>query len=179
MTELVNHGPNPPTVAVLGLGTMGTPIAHNLVAAGFPVVVWNRRHEPVAAFVEAGATAALSPAGAAAAADIVVTMLADGKATADVFGGPSGVLAAVRPGTIWIQMATVGLHWTEQFAHLAADHDLEFVDAPVSGSDGPARAGELIILASGRPELRPECNPSSTRSAGQRCGSAPPVMGHG
>ena len=159
MTEPISHGPNPPTVAVLGLGTMGTPIAHNLVASGFPVVVWNRRHEPVAAFVDAGATAALSPAGAAAAADIVVTMLADGKATADVFGGPSGVLAGVRRDTIWIQMATVGLHWTEQFAHLAADHDLDFVDAPVSGSDGPARAGELIILASGRPELRARVQP--------------------
>ena len=105
MTEPISHGPKPPTVAGLGLGTMGTPIAHNLVASGFPVVVWNRRHDPVVAFVDAGATAAPLPAGAAAAADIVVTMLADGKATADVFGGPSGVLAGVRRDTIWIQMA--------------------------------------------------------------------------
>ena len=77
--------------------------------------MWNREHEPVASFVEVGATAALSPAAAAAEADIVLTMVADGNAVADVLGGPSGVLAGVRPGTIWIQMATIGLEWTERF----------------------------------------------------------------
>ena len=159
MTQRPTTVRRPPTIAVLGLGKMGTPIAHNLVAAGFPVVVWNRRHEPVAAFVEAGATAALSPAGAAAEADVVLTMLADGNAIADVLDGPGGVLAGVRPGTIWIQMATIGVEWTERFAHVAAEHGIEFVDAPVSGSDGPARAGELIILASGSPQLQPRVQP--------------------
>ena len=138
---------------------MGTPIARNLLGAGFPVVVWNREHEPVASFVEVGATAALSPATAAAAADIMLTMVADGNAVADVLGGPSGVLAGVRPGTIWIQMATIGLEWTERFGRIAAEHGVEFVDAPVSGSDGPATAGELIVLASGSPHVRARVQP--------------------
>lgn len=155
MTEIAALNPSPPTIAVLGLGRMGAPIARNLLAAGFPVVVWNREPEPVAALTDAGATAAPSPARAAVAADIILTMLADGSAVADVLAGPSGVLIAVRPGTIWIQMATIGLEWTEHFVQVAAEHAVEFVDAPVSGSDGPARAGELVILASGPPRLQP------------------------
>ncbi len=158
MTNLADHT-SPPTIAVLGLGRMGAPMAHNLIAAGFPVVVWNREREPVAAFVEAGATAARTPAHAAAGADIVVTMVADGNAVADVLNGRSGILAGVRSGTVWIQMATVGLVWTEHFADIAADHHLEYVDAPVSGSDGPARTGELVILASGSPGVRARVQP--------------------
>jgi 3-hydroxyisobutyrate dehydrogenase len=85
-----------------------------------------------------------------------MTMLADGNATADVLDGPTGILAAVAPGTIWIQMATIGLEWTTRFGQIAVEHGVEFVDAPVSGSDGPASAGELVILASGPPPLQPQ-----------------------
>ena len=56
-------------------------------------------------------------------------------------------------------MATIGLEWTERLVHVAAEHGVEFVDAPVSGSDGPARAGELTILASGSPQLQPRVQP--------------------
>ena len=87
MTEPADHGPNPPAVAVLGLGKMGTPIAHNLVAAGFPVVVWNRRQNPSRRSSRPVPTAALSPAAAAGAADIIVTMLADGNAIAACSAG--------------------------------------------------------------------------------------------
>ena len=158
MTEIDPHA-SPPTVAVLGLGRMGTPMARNLLTAGFPVVVWNREPEAVAALVAAGATAAPSPAGAGAAADIIVTMLADGDATADVVAGPDGMLGAVRPGAVWVQMATIGIDWTDHFVPVAAAHGVAFVDAPVSGSDGPARAGELIVLASGPPHLQKRLQP--------------------
>ena len=159
MTDFPDTYSEPPAIAVLGLGAMGTPIARNLIAAGFPVVVWNRGHERIAALVAAGATAAPSPAKAAAAADIVLTMLADGNAVADVIAGPTGILAGAMPGTIWIQMATIGLEWTEQFEQIAVEHGVGFVDAPVSGSDGPARAGELVILASGSPTLHANVQP--------------------
>jgi 3-hydroxyisobutyrate dehydrogenase len=159
MTERATHGTTLPTIAVFGVGRMGSPIARNLLAAGFPVVVWNRAPERVAPVVDAGAKAAESPALAAAAADVMLTMLADGNAIADALHGPSGILAAVGAGTIWIQMATIGIEWTERFGQIADEYGLEFVDAPVSGSDGPAQAGELIVLASGPPQLHSRLQP--------------------
>jgi 3-hydroxyisobutyrate dehydrogenase len=159
MTEVAAQRSTHPTIAVLGVGRMGTPIARNLLAAGFPVVAWNRAPERAASVVEAGATLAASPARAAAEADVMLTMLADGDAISDALDGRNGVLAGVRPATIWIQMATIGVEWTERFARIAAEHGVEFVDAPVSGSDGPARAGELVVLASGPQELRSGLHP--------------------
>jgi 3-hydroxyisobutyrate dehydrogenase len=75
-------------------------------------------------------------------------MLADGPATQRAAKGPDGFLAAARDA-IWVQMGTVGIEWTESLAGLAAAHGIVFVDAPVSGSEGPAKAGQLTILASG------------------------------
>jgi 3-hydroxyisobutyrate dehydrogenase len=63
--------------------------------------------------------------------------------------GPQGALASLRPGSAWIQMATIGEEWTERLATVATEHGVDFVDAPVSGSDGPAREGALVVLASG------------------------------
>jgi 3-hydroxyisobutyrate dehydrogenase len=73
--------------------------------------------------------------------------------------GPDGVMSAVRPGSVWIQMATVGVKWTERFSALAGDNGIEFVDAPVSGSDGPAREAQLVVLASGSDEVRERVQP--------------------
>jgi 3-hydroxyisobutyrate dehydrogenase len=76
-------------------------------------------------------------------------MLAYGAAVENVMNGTGGALGSLSPGSVWIQMATIGVEWTERLAKLAAEHDIEFVDAPVSGSDGPAREGQLVVLASG------------------------------
>jgi 3-hydroxyisobutyrate dehydrogenase len=132
---------------------MGAPIARNVLAAGFATVVWDRTPERLAALVDDGARPARSPAEAVAGADVVLTMLADGDVTADALVGPSGALVAIRPGAIWVQMATVGVEWTARFGRVADEHGVEFVDAPVSGGEGPARAGELVVLASGREGL--------------------------
>ena len=142
------------TVAVLGTGSMGAPIASNLLAAGFRVSVWNRTAARAAALVDGGARLASSPADAASNADVVLTMLTDGAAVEETMNGPGGVLEAMRPGSVWIQMATVGLDWTDRLIGLAAEHGVELVDAPVSGSDGPAREAKLIVLASGSEEAR-------------------------
>jgi 3-hydroxyisobutyrate dehydrogenase len=139
----------PPTVAVLGTGTMGTPIARRLLDAGFSVRVWNRtqaRAQPLAAH---GAHVTTSPSEAADGAGVVLTMLSDGDAIEQAMLGPAGALAAMHPEAIWLQMSTIGPRWTDHFVTVALRHDVELVDAPVSGSDGPARAGELIVLASG------------------------------
>ena len=135
-------------IAFLGTGRMGGPMAANLARAGFGVRAWDRTASHAAALVKDGATVAASPAEAVRGAGILITMLADGPATDQVWNGPDG-LAAAGPGLIWVQMATVGLEWTRRFANTAARYGVHFFDAPVSGSQGPAQAGELTILASG------------------------------
>jgi 3-hydroxyisobutyrate dehydrogenase len=147
-----------PVIAFLGTGRMGGPMAANLARAGFGVRVWDRTASHAAALAGDGLTVAASPAGAVKGAGIVITMLADGPATEQAWHGPDGLLAAA-PGLIWVQMATVGLEWTERFANTAARYGVSFFDAPVSGSTGPARAGELTILASGPGWLREAVDP--------------------
>ncbi len=146
--------PDQPNVAVLGTGSMGAPIARNLLRAGFPVSVWNRTAARAAPLADDGARLSSSPADAAKDVDIVLTMLTDGAAVERAMSGSGGAIEVMRPGSIWIQMATVGVDWIGQLSRLAAEHGVELVDAPVSGSDGPAREGQLIVLASGPDEAR-------------------------
>jgi 3-hydroxyisobutyrate dehydrogenase len=148
-----------PAVAVLGTGRMGAPIARNLLGAGFEVSVWNRSRQRAEELVDAGARVAASPADAAGSAEVVLTMLADGEAVAHAMTGPDGALSGVRPGSVWIQMATVGVDWTDRLAAHAWDYGLEFIDAPVSGSDGPAREAQLMVLASGTAAARDRVQP--------------------
>jgi 3-hydroxyisobutyrate dehydrogenase len=147
------------SVAVLGTGMMGAPIARNLLAAGFPVTIWNRTASRAMPLVEAGAAFASSPLAAASGAGVVLTMLADGAATAETFDGGDGAAGSLGSDSIWIQMGTVGVAWTERLAEQAAGHEVAFIDAPVSGSTGPARQGELVILASGPENARPRVQP--------------------
>jgi 3-hydroxyisobutyrate dehydrogenase len=137
-----------PVIAFLGTGRMGAPMAANLARAGFTLRAWDRTASHAAALVKDGATAAASPAEAVKGAGILITMLADGPATEEAWREPGALLAA-GPGLIWVQMATVGIEWTQRFANTAARYGVSFFDAPVSGSQGPAQAGELTILASG------------------------------
>ena len=146
-------------VAVLGTGTMGTPLARRLLDAGFSVRVWNRtaaRAQPLGAD---GAIVTKTPAEAADGAAVVLTMLSDGDAVQHAMLGPAGALGAMRPEAIWLQMSTIGPRWTDRFTAVAAKHGVELVDAPVSGSDGAARAGELIVLASGSDRVQERVQP--------------------
>jgi 3-hydroxyisobutyrate dehydrogenase len=146
--------PRRTTVAVLGTGNMGAPIARNLARAGFPVRVWNRTPAKAQALVTEGATYAAQPTTAVAGADVVITMLADGAAVENVMTGTQ-----LSPGTVWVQMSTIGVEWTERLAALAARRGVAFVDAPVSGSSEPAEKGELVILASGAQPVRARVEP--------------------
>jgi 3-hydroxyisobutyrate dehydrogenase len=144
------------TVAVLGTGTMGAPIARNLLRAGFEVRVWNRTSAKAAALVADGAGLASRPSVAAEGADVLITMLTDGAAVEHVM---TDALPALSPGAVWIQMSTVGVEWTERLAASAARRGVTFVDAPVSGSSEPAEQGELVILASGAESVRSRVGP--------------------
>lgn len=136
-------------IGLVGLGHMGRPMAARLAAAGFPLTVWNRT--PGRA-VAAGATVAMSPQELAAASDVVITMLADGAAVRAVLSGPDGVLAAARPGTIVIDMSTIGPQAARDLAAEAATQDVVFLDAPVSGSVALAEQGTLTAMVGGPPD---------------------------
>jgi 3-hydroxyisobutyrate dehydrogenase len=149
-----------PRVAVLGIGSMGRGMAHSLLRAGFRVDVWNRTPEPAAQLASEGATAHELPDAAVRQADVVITMVADAAAVQDVAFN-QGMLAAMRPSAVWAQISTIGVAATERLAARATAErpDVVFVDAPVSGTRGPAEAGKLLILASGPEAARPVLEP--------------------
>ncbi|MER6127292.1 NAD(P)-dependent oxidoreductase [Streptomyces sp. NPDC001795] len=152
------RAPKTPVIAFLGTGRMGGPMAVNLARGGFQLRVWNRTSSRAAALAGHGAFVAHTPAEAVQGAGILITMFADGPATERAANGPDGFLARC-PGLIWVQMATIGAGWSARLAVAAARHGVTFVDAPVSGSQGPAEAGQLIILASGPDRVRDVLNP--------------------
>jgi 3-hydroxyisobutyrate dehydrogenase len=142
--------PPRPQVALLGAGTMGAVMAQRMLDLDFPVTVWNRTPGRAAALAERGATVRAEPTEAVAVAEVVVTMLPDADAVTEVMLR-GGTLDALRPRATWAQMGTIGVESTERVAADVARRrpDVVFVDAPVSGSRGPARHGRLLILASG------------------------------
>ena len=138
------------TVAVIGAGIMGSAMTRNLVAAGLSTRVWDRSAAATAALGDAGAVVAPSARAAVQNADVVITMLPTADAVQSViFDG--GVDDAFADGSVWAQMGTIGVEATARIRdRLAAGHPgVLFVDAPVSGSKGPAEQGTLLILASG------------------------------
>lgn len=143
-------------VAVLGIGAMGHGIATSALRAGIPTIVWNRTSEPTRDLVERGAEVADSAADAARRAKVVVTMVTDTDAVLSI-ARDQGMLAALAPGAIWVQMSTIGVAGTERVAELVSNErpDVTLLDAPVSGSKDPAEQGQLTIFASGPEEVRP------------------------
>lgn len=136
-------------LAVIGLGVMGKPMAGRLVAAGFDVTVYNRSPGPVEELRSRGARAALSTAEAAAAADVVITMLPDTPDVEDVVLGDDGVLANLRAGGLAIDMSTIAAATAERVALEAASRGIDALDAPVSGGEKGAIEGTLSIMCGG------------------------------
>jgi 3-hydroxyisobutyrate dehydrogenase len=146
----------PLTVAFLGTGVMGAPMARNIAGAGLNVRVWNRTTERARPLEAAGATVGEEPAHAVDGADVVVTMLSDVGPTLEV---AEAVLAATAPDAIWAQMGTIGIEGTERCIDLARSHGRAFVDAPVLGTLKPAEDGKLTVLASGPDDAVERCSP--------------------
>ena len=144
------------TIAVLGTGTIGEPVARNLGRAGFAVRAWNRTRAKAEPLAADGVTIAGSPAEAVAGADVFLTLLSDGDAVEDVVAR-HGAAESARESAVWIQSSTVGLAATERLEALADEHGLVFVDAPVLGTREPAEKGELVVFASGPESASPPC----------------------
>ncbi len=147
-------------VAVLGIGAMGHGMATNALRAGIPTIVWNRTPEATRDLAQAGAEVAETAADAASRASIVVTMVTDIDAVMAV-ARDQGMLEAMAPGAIWVQMSTIGVAGIERVAAVARDErpDVTLLDAPVSGSRDPAEQGQLTIFASGPDEARSRVAP--------------------
>ena len=127
-----------PTVALIGLGTMGAGIAERLLDQGFAVDVWNRTPGPAARLTERGATAHAMTEQAAARANVVLTMLPTGDAVKEVML-ERNALNAMHSGAVWAQMGTIGVESTDTLRSevARARPDVAFIDAPVSGSREP------------------------------------------
>lgn len=147
-------------VAVLGLGTMGRRMAQRALGAGIPTIVWNRHPEATRQLAEAGAEVAETAADAALRAGIVVTMVSDAQAVGSL-AREQGLLAALRPEAVWVQMSSIGVAATDKLADLVRTErrDVTFIDAPVVGDRELAEQGDLLILASGPQAARSRLNP--------------------
>jgi 3-hydroxyisobutyrate dehydrogenase len=136
-------------IGIAGLGRMGTAIAERLIEAGHQLVVWNRSPEKMKPLVDTGAGAAASPAELAARTDALITILTDAKAVDAVYRGPSGLLSGDIKGKLVIEMSTVQPETEVALAQEARGKGATFVECPVGGTTGPARAGKLIGLVGG------------------------------
>lgn len=136
-------------IGFVGLGTMGAPMAHRLLAAGYDVTVHNRtrsREEPLAA---AGAKRATSPRAAAEGADVVFTMVSDTPDVQAVVLGENGVALGMKKGGVLVDMSTISPATTRRIATAVLEHGVDMLDAPVSGGSEGAEKGTLSIMVGG------------------------------
>ncbi|WP_198375160.1 NAD(P)-dependent oxidoreductase [Neoroseomonas rubea] len=141
------------TVGFIGLGMMGLPMARSLMARGFSVLACDSSAAALAALAEGAPTGALStaptPAAVAAGADVVVLMLPTSRIVAQVMEGEGGLLPALRPGMLVIDMGSSEPGETRRLAEAAAARGARIMDAPVSGSVAKAKTGTLAIMCGG------------------------------
>ena len=136
-------------VGFVGLGIMGKPMAANLVASGYPLTVFDLNLTAVDELVALGATGADSARAAAAAADVVITMLPESPHVEAAVLGPSGVAEGIREGALFIDMSSIAPATSRKVAAVLAERGVDALDAPVSGGEPAAQAGELSIMVGG------------------------------
>ena len=136
-------------VGFIGLGAMGLPMARNLRAAGFDVVVHNRSRGKVNDFVAAGGEAASTPAEVAASVDVVCACLPIPPVCEEVFLGSDGVIEGASEGQLWIDFSTNGPDTSQRVSDAAAATGCGYLDAPISGGVWGAEAGTLAIMVGG------------------------------
>jgi 3-hydroxyisobutyrate dehydrogenase len=136
-------------VAFIGMGTMGAPMALNLLKAGHTVTVHNRTRDREIPVAEAGAQRAESPAAAAEGAEVVITCVSDTPDVEAVLLGEQGVVHGAAPGTVVVDMSTISPTVTQTLSTTLATHQIALVDAPVSGGSEGAKQGTLSIMVGG------------------------------
>jgi 3-hydroxyisobutyrate dehydrogenase-like beta-hydroxyacid dehydrogenase len=137
------------TVGCVGLGTMGARIASRLLASGHQVHGTNRTVAKAQPLIDRGLRWGATPREVAAAADVVFSMISDEPALEAITAGPDGILAGLAPGTVYIDMSTVGPETSVGIAERVRSLGAQMLDAPVSGSVPQAEAGTLTIMVGG------------------------------
>lgn len=133
----------------IGLGNMGVPMASNLLSAGYAVRVWNRSPEKAAPLVALGAKQTESLAQLVDECDVLFTMVSDDEAVKAIYTGTNGLLSARVSGKLAIDMSTIAPETSRFLAEQSKKAGLRFLDAPVSGSVGPAKEAQLVIMVGG------------------------------
>ncbi|MDO9623293.1 MAG: NAD(P)-dependent oxidoreductase, partial [Pseudomonas sp.] len=142
-----------PTLAFAGIGLMGLPMTRRLLAAGYPLSVWNRSPDKCLPLLDLGAQRAQTPAELCSDADIVLLCLANTEVVREVVFGPGGIVEGARPGQLLVDFSSLEPAATRAMAaELEQRCGMRWVDAPVSGGTPGAEAGSLTIMAGGREE---------------------------
>lgn len=137
------------TVAFIGTGIMGKPMARNLLHAGYPVRAWNRSATKAQELSAQGAEVFDTPALAADGAQVLICMLSDGPTCDDVLFGENGAARALAPGALVVVMSSIPVETAVEHARLSAALGLRYLDAPVSGGERGARDASLAIMVGG------------------------------
>ena len=153
-----------PNVGLIGLGLMGLPMGHNLLKAGFPLVVWNRTASRADSLVAAGAKRAATPREVAAAADVLITIVSDPPALEEVLwnSGEKSALPALKKGSIYIDSSTVSPALARNISAASGQAGIRFLDAPVTGGTWGAEKGELVFMIGGEAETLEAARPVLT-----------------
>ena len=139
-----------PSLGFAGIGLMGLPMCRRLLAAGYPLAVWNRNPDKCRPLVEAGARQVASPAELCRHADVVMLCLADTSVVREVVFGPAGVVEGAKKGQLLVDFSSLEPNATrEMAAELAARTGMGWLDTPVSGGVVGAEAGSLAIMVGG------------------------------
>jgi 3-hydroxyisobutyrate dehydrogenase-like beta-hydroxyacid dehydrogenase len=146
-------------IGFMGLGIMGTPMAANLLKAGYPVMVYNRSPEKAEPLVKQGAGLASHPENLAKAAEVIIAMVTGPEALHDLLWGANGAGKALNSSKTFINMSSVSPRHTRELAAQLEPTGALFIDAPVSGTKKPAEDGTLIILAGGPQDKVQELEP--------------------
>lgn len=151
-----------PHLAWIGLGALGTPMAHNLLQAGHGLTVFNRTTSSCEPLRAAGAKVAGSPAEAASEAEVLLICVSDDRAAEAVLLGPEAGEAAIhglRPGSLVIDCSTISPATSRRLAEALAERTIRYIDAPVTGGTEGAKAGTLSVLVGGNAEDLEQARP--------------------
>ena len=136
-------------VGFVGLGAMGAGIARRIMDAGHPLAVWNRTESKAQELVDAGATWGGTPRETAAQVDVLFTMLTNTAAVEQAAEGDDGILAGLRPGTVWCDLSTISPEASVALSERATEKGARFLDTPVSGSPATLAAGQMSVMFGG------------------------------
>lgn len=143
----------------IGLGNMGIPMAKNILKANYELTVYNRTKEKEQELINLGATSAASPQELIEKCDIVFIMLTNDDAVKDVFQNEKGLLSKPETGKLIINMSTISPETSRYLAEISSKNQIDFMEAPVSGSVKPAQDGTLVILIGGSAENYEKAKP--------------------